>query len=162
MLGSTYTLTSTTATQKLFNATTNGALTLGVGVYEYRCVFRLSSMSATSGNCGFSFLGAGTATISSTTNFSYTTGQDNVTTSTAAQSGKFFLEATATAPIVAATTATDLAVVIRGMFRVTAAGTIIPSVNLNNAASAVVSAGSFFVCKRRSTLSTDTFYGAWT
>lgn len=161
MLASDYTLSFTTATQKLFNTTTNGALTLGVGVYEYRCVFRLSSMSATSGNCGFNFLGAGTATISATS-FSYTTGQDNLTTSTAAQSGKYFPQSTATAPMVTASTATDLAAVVRGMFRVTAAGTIIPSVNLSNAASAVVTAGSFFICKRRTTLSTDNFYGAWT
>jgi hypothetical protein len=153
--------TSTTSTQKLFNATTNGALTLGLGVYDYEARFRLSSMSGTTGNASFSILGAGTAVIGSNS-YSYITGQDNVTATPAAQSGIFFTGAAATAPIVTASTATDLAVHIRGMFRVTTAGTVIPSVGLTTAAAASVTIGSHIVFKRRSTLSTDTFYGAWT
>jgi hypothetical protein len=161
MLAAAYTLTSTTSTQRLFNATANGALTLGVGVYDYEARYRLSSMSTTSGNASFSILGAGTAVIDANS-YSYTTGQDNVTATPAAQSGVFFAGAAATAPIVTASTATDLAVHIRGMFRVTTAGTIIPSVGLTTAAAAIVTTGSHIIFKRRSTLSTDTFYGAWT
>lgn len=160
MLGANYTLTSTTATQKLFNASTNGALTLGVGVYEYRCQFRLTGMSATSGNAGFSILGAGTAVIAATSQ-SYTTAQDNVTTAPAAQNGLIF-SGSSGGPIATATTATDLAAQIRGMFRVTTAGTIIPSVALTTAAAPAVLAGSHFVAKRRSTLSSENFGGPWT
>lgn len=160
-LGSAYTLTSTTATQKLFNATTNGALTLTPGIYEYRCQFRLSSMSGTSGNLSFSILGGGSAAIGANS-MSYSTGQDNFTTTAQAQSGVFFTGATSPNPLVTATTAGDVAAQVRGMFRVTTAGTIIPSIALNTAAAAVVNAGSHFICKRRSSLSTDNFYGAWT
>jgi len=156
-----YTLTSTTAVQKLFNATTNGALYLDPGIYGYETFFRLSSMSATSGNCSFSIRGAGTATISADS-LSYIIGQDNVTTSPATTQGKAFFGDSVAAPLVTATTATDLVARIHGMFRVTAAGTIIPSVGLTNAAAAVVSIGSFISVKRRSSLIADSFYGQWT
>lgn len=160
-LSASYTLTSTTATQKLFNATTNGALSLPAGTYEYRCQFRLSSMSATSGNLAFSILGGGTAAIGANS-MSCVTGQDNVTTAAAAQSGLIFTGATSPSPIVTASTATDVSMQVRGMFRVTTTGTIIPSVALTTAAAAVVNAGSHFICKQRSRFSTDTFYGSWT
>lgn len=156
-----YTLTSTTAVQKMFNSTPNGALYIDGGVYEYETVFRLSSMSATSGNCSYNILGAGTATIAAGS-LSYIVGQDNVTTSPATTQGLYFSGASAPAPIVTATTATDLAVRIRGMIRVFTSGTIIPSVGLTTAAPAIVSAGSYFSIKRRSTLNGDTFFGPWT
>lgn len=156
-----YTLTSTTAVQKMFNSTTNGALYLDAGIYEYETVFRLTAMSATSGNCSYSILGAGTATISAGS-LSYIVGQDNVTTTPAATQGTIFSGTSAAAPIVTASTATDLAARIRGMLRVTAAGTIIPSIGLTTAAAAGVVAGSYISIKRRSTLNGDTFYGPWT
>lgn len=161
MLSSNYTLTSTTATQKLFNATANGALTLGAGVWEYRCIISLTSMSATSGNLTFNFLGAGTATLGSNP-LGYVTGQDGGTTATLAQSGAPFVAASTNTPAVAASTTTTFAAVVRGMFRITASGTVIPSVALQNAAAAVVQAGTHIIFKRRSTLNADTFYGAWT
>ena len=49
-LTSTYTLTSQTAAQKLFNSSTNGAVTLAVGTYYFECFFSLSSMSSSSGD----------------------------------------------------------------------------------------------------------------
>jgi hypothetical protein len=161
MLDAQYSLTNTTATQRLFNATANGALTLGVGVYDYMTRFRVGGMSTTSGNISFTILGAGTAVIG-TNGHSYVTGQDGTSVSPSAQSGIFFTGAAASAPIVTASTATELLVDIRGMFRVTTAGTVIPSIGLTNAAAAVVGTGAHIIFKRRSTLSTDTFYGAWT
>ena len=160
MLGANYVLTSTTATQKMFNATTNGALTLGIGVYEYRCQFRLTGMAANSGNAGFSLIGAGTAVINANSQ-SYTTGQDGTTTTPATQSGIIF-SGSSGGPIATNATSTEAAAQIRGMFRVTTAGTIIPSLALATASAATVIAGANFTCKRRSTLSTDNFYGAWT
>lgn len=159
MLSSGYTLTSTTSTQRLFNATANGALTLGVGVYSYEARFTLSSMSATSGNLAFNILGAGTATISSDA-LSYVTGQDG--TGVGGQSGAPFSGTVSANPSVSAGTNLTYGANIFGMFRVTAAGTVIPSVALATAAAAVVSAGSHIAFKRRTTLSADTFYGAWT
>jgi hypothetical protein len=160
MLSANYTMTSTTATQKLFNATTNGALTLGVGVYEYRSMLYLTSMSATSGNLTFNILGAGTATIGSNS-LSYNTSQDGGTTAPVSQSGSPFVS-TGVTPAATITPAGNFSGVFRGMIRITAAGTVIPSVSLQNAAAAVVQVGSHIIFKRRSSLSSDTFYGAWT
>ncbi len=161
MLNGAYALTSTTAVQKLFNATTNGALSIDVGVWDYEARYRITAMSGTSGNASFSILGAGTAVINANS-YSYTTGQDNFTATPAAQSGLFFTGAGSSGNVVSATTAGDLAVHIRGMFRVTTAGTIIPSIGLTTAASASINTGSHIIFKRRSSLSSDTFYGAWT
>ena len=161
MIPSDYALTSTTATQKLFNSTTNGALTLPAGVYSYVCQFRLIGMSATSGNISFDLLGAGTAVIDPTSH-SYTTGQDGGTLTAIAQSGRIFAGALATGPIVVASTATAMAVQIRGMIRVTTAGTIIPSVALATASAASVKEGGFIDIQQRSSVSSDTYSGAWT
>jgi hypothetical protein len=161
MLNSNYTLTNTTATQRLFNATANGALTLDTGVYEYQARIRLVSMSTTSGNLNFSIVGAGSAVVTAGS-FSFVTGFDNTTTTVTVQSGLYFSGATATAPIVTAATSAGFVAVIRGMIRVSDAGTVIPSIALTNAAAAVVSSGTHIIFKRRSSVSTDTFYGAWT
>jgi len=61
----TYTLTSSTSPQRLFNASSNGSLTLPIGTYRYESLIYLSSMSATTGNGAFGILGAGTASIAS-------------------------------------------------------------------------------------------------
>ena len=62
-LSADYLLTNTTASQRLFNWSANGALTLDAGVYRFRALFQITGMSATSGNAAFSLLGAGTATV---------------------------------------------------------------------------------------------------
>ena len=161
MLSASYTLTSTTSTQKLFNATTNGALALPVGVYEYQTRIFLNSMSGTSGNLSFSILGAGTATLGST-NLSHVLGQDGGTTAAGSITGGPFTGSVSNAPAVTATTANTFAATIGGMIRVTAAGTIIPSVALTTAAAAVVSAGSHILVTRYSPVDTTASYGAWT
>lgn len=161
MLSANYTLTSTTSTQKLFNATTNGALALPIGVYEYQTRFLVSSMSATSGNLSFSILGAGTATLGST-NVAHVIGQDGGTGTTGSITGGTFTGSVSNAPAVTAAAATTFAATIGGMIRVTAAGTIIPSVALTTAAAAVVSAGSHILVTRYSPVDTTASYGAWT
>lgn len=160
MLSAEYTLTSTTATQKVFNATTNGALSLGAGVYEYSAQLFLLGMSTTSGNLTFDLLGAGTATISANS-LSYVSGQDGGTTGSTTQSGGPFASSTNT-PAVNAATQSTFAAHFRGLFRVTSAGTIIPSVRLQTAAAARVQTGSHFVVRQLAEDSADTFSGAWT
>jgi hypothetical protein len=49
VLQANYTLTSITTAQKLFNWSTNGALSLAAGTYRFTCSLLLTSMSATSG-----------------------------------------------------------------------------------------------------------------
>lgn len=139
----TYTLTSSTSTQKLFDAVANGAITLEANTtYQFDCVFALSSMSATSGNCGFDVLGAGTATFTSVNWIGNT--RDAVFNGAAAASNLYANTAAVTGNIAQAATSTELYAHIKGTIRVNAGGTIIPSVNLTNAAAAVVQANSYF------------------
>ena len=146
-LTATYTLTSTTNSQALFNVPANGALTLpGATSYFFDCMFSLSSMSATSGNMGFDILGAGTATLTSSAWVSG--GSDGTTLTTpAADSGIFSATNANTGDIVIAGTGTAVSVMVNGIFRTNAAGTIIPSVKLTTAATAVVGVNSFFRCR---------------
>ena len=58
----TYTLTSQTAAQALFNASATGAITLPTGFFEFECYYALTSMSSTSGSFGFALAGTATYT----------------------------------------------------------------------------------------------------
>jgi hypothetical protein len=155
----TYTLTSTTASQRLFNASTNGALTLPIGTYRYEMLLYLSAMSATSGNGAFGILGAGTATIASA--LSHAVGTDGLP-AVAVQGGQsYWTGVTSPAPILTAQTNTAIGITVRGTIRVSAAGTIIPSFTLATAAAAVVEPNSYFVTNRVSTSATGVTFGPW-
>ena len=160
ILASSYTLTSQTAEQKLFNWSASGALTLNPGTYFFECVFELTSMSATSGNTSFSVLGAGTATIG--TVVWAAVGQDATTQTTAGAAGTSFqTSSTSVGNIVTAATGTAMSAKVSGMIRVTAAGTIIPSVGLTTAAAAVAAAGSYFRLWAVSASSSAAYAGNW-
>ena len=136
-ISASYTLTSQTAAQKLLNGTTNGTVTLPVGTYEFECSFALTSLSATSGTFGFAL--GGTATFTQAwTSFA---GLGVGTTATTPQ--VTFNSAANTALTAAGTTAAGNAF-IKGILRVTVAGTVIPQVSLSVAAAAVVGANSYF------------------
>lgn len=144
---STYTLTSTTSLQKLFNANGGSIAVSGNTTYEFECMFSLSSMSSSSGNCGFNIIGAGTATLTNAT-WSVVGGIDGTTLSTSATSNSMFSENSAeTGNIVNASTGQRMFAVIKGIIRVNAGGTLIPSVNLTNSAAAVTSTNSYFKVK---------------
>jgi hypothetical protein len=155
----TYTLTSSTAAQKLFNASTNGTLTLPIGTYRYEAIVYLTTMSATSGNGAFGILGAGTATVASA--LSMASGIDAAIGNGAAVSGSTWVGVTSNAAIVTAAGNTALSVLIRGTFRVSVAGTIIPSFTLTTAAAAVVQPNTYFMARRISDSATATTYGPW-
>jgi len=156
-----YTMTSSTATQKLFNASTNGTLTLPIGTYRYEAFLHITSMSTTSGNGYFDIEGAGSATISSA--LSQATGSDSVAYTTAGANigGSFFTGNSSNQAIVTAATSASLGVTIRGTFRISVAGTIIPSFGLTTAIAAVVQTDSYFMARRISTSATATTYGPW-
>lgn len=160
VLQSKYTLTSQTAAQKLFNSTTNGAITLPTGIYHFDAGIYITSMSATSGNGAFNLLGAGTATLAR--QLMLATGGDSTTPATAAaRGGAAVIGGSAfTTNTVTAATGTAMAVHITGVFDVTVTGTIIPSIALQTAAAAVVNAGSFFRCRRIGPTATATL-GNW-
>lgn len=146
----TKTMTNNTNLQSIFGGgtggLTNGALTVqGTETYFFECSLNLSSMSATSGNLGFSIVGAGTATFTSAAWHAF--GLDATAQTTAAAAGTSFHAASAaTGNIVTAVNGTAVSVFIKGIFRINAAGTIIPSVQLTNAAAAVIGANCWFKC----------------
>lgn len=154
-----YTLTSTTAAQKLFNASTNGALFVPIGTYQYEAFLYLTSMSATSGNGAFGILGAGTAVLASS--LSRSNGLDAAASTTGNNTGMYWVGSTSPVNVVTAATATALGVSINGTFKVSTAGTIIPSISLTTAAAAVVETNSYFSATRISTSATATTYGPW-
>ena len=158
-LTSNYTLDNSTLEQKLFNATANGALTLATGRYRFHCVLYILSMSATSGNGSFRLLGGGTATLA---NVIYqVVGTDNTgPLSAGAATRAAAIGSSSPGSMVTAGTGTGLFVDIDGMFNVTAAGTIIPSIALVTAAAAVVQAGSYFECIRIGDTGANT-QGSW-
>lgn len=140
VLSATYTLANQTAAQKLLNASTNGAVTLPVGTYEFDCYFELTAMSASSGSFGFAFGGAATFTQA------WWAAANKSALTTAVASQDTYNTAANTTLATANTTTTGYAW-ITGILRVTVAGTVIPQVSLGVAAAAVVGDKSFFRCR---------------
>lgn len=156
-LNTAYTLTSQTAAQKLFNASTNGAITLPVGTYQFECFFSLSSMSASSGSFGFAL--GGTATF---TQQWWSLAQKPTSVTASVNSFSTFNTA-ANTNIATANTNTVGYAFIKGILNVTVAGTVIPQVSLGVAAAAVVGVGSNFkvVPLSASNSTTNITLGAW-
>jgi hypothetical protein len=155
-----YTLTSSTAEQKIFNQTANGRLTLPTGIYEFNTFYFLTTMTATSGSASFDPVGAGTAVCDQ---FAYdSVGLDNSTQPNAvlAVSGVGSVTQQSGANVVLAGTGTGMRVRLQGRFRVSTAGTIIPSLSLVTAAAAVVKAGSYFRIEKVGETG-DTHIGNW-
>ena len=133
----TYTLTSQTAAQKLFGVSTNGAVTLVPGTYEFDCVFSLSSMSSSSGSFGFALGGGATFT-------QYWWSSANKATLATAASGQVTYNTAANTALVTANTNTVAFARCGGIIIVTVGGTVIPQVSLGVAAAATVGIGSYF------------------
>lgn len=159
ILDAAYTLTSQTAAQKLFDASTNGALTLATGWYTFAAVIALTSMSATSGNGQFQILGGGTATLGGV--LYHVTGIDGASGTAATQTGSYAVTSNSAASVVTAGTNANMVMDIQGTFEVTASGTIIPSIALVTAAAATVRAGSFFRCRRVGASAANVVQGSW-
>jgi len=145
----TRTLTSATTLQSIFAGATGaatGALTVnGATAYYFECSINLSAMSATSGNLGFSIGGAGGATFTSAA--WHAIGLDATAQNTGAALGGIWSNAAAqTGNIVTAAAGTAMSVIVKGIFRINAGGTIIPSVQLTTAAAAVIGVDTWFKC----------------
>ena len=136
----TYTLTSQTAAQKLFNVLASGQVTLTAGTYSFECFFSLSSMSATSGSFGFAL--GGTATFTQYWWADAQKGTATVATATATQST--YNTAAANTALATASVNTVGYAKIGGTIVVSSGGTVIPQVSLGVAAAAVVGIGSYF------------------
>jgi hypothetical protein len=142
VLTGTNTLTSQTAVQPIFDGgggTTNGAVTLPVGTYQYEMSFALTGMSATSGSFGFGLGGTATKTFS----YHATTSKAGTSLTTGQATLQTFGSAANTA-LQTASTGTVGTALIKGIMRVTVTGTVIPQVSLTVASAAVVQANSYF------------------
>jgi hypothetical protein len=140
MQGGTFTLTSQTAAQKIFNNPTNGQLTVGAArTYQFEGAVTLSAMSATSGAFGFAI--GGTATL---TFISWMSDGNKAALATAGAAQSTYNVTAANTAIVSATTNTVGWFYVRGLIRINAGGTIIPQVSLGIAAAAVVGQDSWF------------------
>jgi hypothetical protein len=137
--GGTYTLTSQTAAQKLFNNPSSGQITLGASrSYHFECQFDLTSTAA-SGN--FGFLLGGTAGV---TFVKWLSIGNKAALATAASPQATMNVTVSNNAIVTATTNTVGWAYVRGLLRVSTTGTIIPQISLSVAAAAVVGQDSFF------------------
>ncbi|WP_158614835.1 hypothetical protein [Flavobacterium sp. LB2P53] len=136
-----YPLVSQTSLQKLFNASTLGALNVAANTsYFFECQFTLSAMSAVLGNFGFGFLG--TAGIA---NMSYTALSDKADTLGTPSTAELVVATVQSAVVLVSNSAiTTGNAIIRGIIRVNTAGTLIPSVSLSIAALAFVGSNSWF------------------
>jgi len=159
VLDTAYTLVSQTAAQKLFNNSTNGALTLATGWYRFTAVIGITGLSATSGNGQFQILGGGTATLGGV--LYSAVGIDGLSATAATQTGSWAVTSNSPASIMTAGTAASLMMNIEGTFEVTATGTIIPSIALVTAAAGSVVVGSFFECHRVGAAGANVSTGSW-
>ena len=157
-LSSNYTLTSAVTVQKLFNWSASGAVTLATGRYAFTAKIYILGMSATSGNAAFSL--AGTATLAD--RIMHVCGVDSTTPLVVgARGGSATITSATPASMVTAAVGTGLFAEIDGMFNVTVAGTVIPSIQLVTAAAAIVQAGSYFECERIADTGVN-MIGTWT
>jgi hypothetical protein len=151
-----YTLVSQTGAQKIFNTSTNGGVTLPVGTYFFFCEFGVTNLSLTSGAFGFAL--GGTATIGSQAWGSTTSKGGGLATATQAQ---LTFSVAANTAISAGNTSQNGVAIIRGIFRLTAAGTVIPQISMQQASAAIIAAGSWFRASPISPSATATTVGNW-
>lgn len=158
---STYTLTSQTAAQKLFNATTNGQVTLTAGTYGFDCFFNLSSLANTN---SFGFALGGTATL---TQYWTANARKAALTNTAgavslptALTSTFNTAANTALTDTTGSTATTGFAFIEGVLIITVGGTLIPQISLGTSAAAVVGVGSYFRIRPYGSSSVS-FVGNW-
>ena len=144
MLSSTRTFANNTSAQAIFNATTNGALTVQASTtYQFECMLNISSFSSSSHTINFGLTGL-TGTAATFTNVEYVA----IMANTAGGTPTTISENVGTAAAITnAVTGTVLNGIIRGVMRINAGGTVTPALTqVTASAAAIVQAGSFFRC----------------
>jgi len=139
-------LTATTPEQALFDDVGAGTLTLPTGTYLWHALASFVTMEAAAAtNLAFDILGAGTATV---TALWMADGGENAINVAGANSMSMSNQAQSPAAVVVGGATANLQLRKMGMFRITIAGTIIPSVTLGTAGGTPRrTADSFFVCE---------------
>jgi len=144
------TLPNDTNENAIFNSPTNGRITLETGLYFFEGVISISAMSATTGNARIDIRGAGTATMAA---WCWWSNAAESTTTPGTDQAAVFVAEDSSASIATAGTGTVLGIHIKGSVEVTAAGTVIPSIDLVTAAAAIVAIGSYIEFERRGSTS---------
>jgi hypothetical protein len=96
-------------------------------------------LSATSGSFGFGLGGTATKTFT----YDATASKNGTAAATSQAAFKLYSNA-ATTTLVTNSTGTVGSAMIKGIMRITVAGTVIPQVSMTTAIAAIVSAGSYF------------------
>ena len=137
-----------------------GAVTLPTGSYSYSGSVYVTGMSTSTGNALISLIGAGTATLANA--LIHAIGIDGSNPQNGFnQNGTITLGTATGAAVTAATSSGTLAISLLGGFRVTSAGTVIPSIQQLNASAAVLQAASFLHINYLGPHSVD-HQGGWT
>ena len=137
----TRTYTSNASAQNIFNAPTNGRLTIETGTYRFQSTLIFQAMSATSGNRNINIVGGGSATCSA---FVWQTWGFDGTVSTVGAGGSAINIATgSTSSAVPAAIGTSMVVSMDGSFECTVAGTIQPQTTMVTAAASTLTIGSY-------------------
>ena len=138
-----FTFDAITGVQPILNSSPNGALNVPTGLFEFECLFDITNMSGSSGSFGFAL--GGSATLDS---------QKWMSVASKAT------DATEVNPTVTYNVAANTALTgnnantvawahIRGVFRVSGGGTIIPQVTFTNAGViSTIKKNSFFRVKK--------------
>lgn len=156
-----YTLTSSAVAQRAFDIATNGAVAVAAStLYQFMAQFWVTSMSGSSGNAGFDLVGSGTATLTSVMYAIYG-GDGSADVGPLAASVSVSEASASLVPSLTAATGNRMIMTVIGAFRTNAAGTIIPSIDLQTASAADVNANSFFRMWPVGTSSTES-QGTWT
>jgi hypothetical protein len=133
-------LTTSTDAQKIFNATTNGAVTVGSGTYFFECQAAITGMTTgASKNVGFGLTG----TAAMTQKWWLIARPANNLDVNAAT---VMVYSQAFSTVITTTTGSSLAYTAQGKIIVTTSGTVIPSIQVlnNNATAATVANASYF------------------
>jgi hypothetical protein len=137
-LTSANTLTANTSAQALFDGgggPAGGALTLPTGTFLFECVFHITDLSGIVNSLSFGIGGAATFTQAWVSNGAKASGFSLVVYGTGAT------------VVTASDSVTSANALIKGVIRVTVAGTIIPQITQNsNGTAANVAADSYFIC----------------
>lgn len=139
-----HSLTNTTAIQNMFPSP--ASVTLAAGEYEFECFVIAGLMSATSGNMKFTLTSGDLGSVV----WIGTTGIDS-TGAAAGQTGTWAIaNATPGSNMVSAGTSSAVFARVFGRFTMGLGGTLTPQINLANAASASMFAGSYIKINRLS------------
>jgi hypothetical protein len=142
-----YTMTTVaTAAQKLFNATTNGALNVAPNrTYMYDCAFSLTGMQTTSHTVGFGFGGTASITRNMYVGIAKQAAGSTAGAANIMMSTLIAPSTTAAGALAPASTLTTLVAKVEGKIVIDTSGTIIPSIIQSvGTVAAVVGIDSYF------------------